>query len=150
MTPNFTLHELTRSDWAIRNDVPNTPTVEVTDNLHKLCLLVLEPLRAAVGRPIIVSSGYRSPAVNKAVGGAANSAHLTGRAADINAVGMNASALARFIRRSGITVDKCILEFPDSPSGGWIHVQIASGTNFPRNEFLIARRVNGRTVYEVM
>lgn len=145
MTPNFTLHELTRSDWAIRNDVPNTPTVEVTDNLHKLCLLVLEPLRTAVGRPIIVSSGYRSPTVNKAVGGAANSAHLTGRAADINAVGMNASALARFIRRSGITVDKCIDEF-----GSWVHVQIASGTNFPRNEFLIAKRVNGRTVYEVM
>lgn len=145
MTPHFTIEEMSRSDWAIRNDVPNTPSAEVTDNLYKLCTLVLEPLRTQIGRPIIVSSGYRSPTVNKAVGGATNSAHLTGRAADITAVGMTASALARFIRRSGITVDKCIEEF-----GQWVHVQIADGVNFPRNEFLTARRVNGRTVYEAM
>lgn len=145
LSEHFTLDEMTRSDWAIRHDVDNAAPVDVQLNLRRLCDVVLEPMRAMLGRPIIVSSGYRSMRVNIGVGGAVSSAHLTGRAADINAVGMSASALANWIRKHDFPVDKCIDEF-----GRWVHVQIAEGSDKPRGQYLVARKVEGKTVYEVM
>jgi hypothetical protein len=147
----FSLAEMTRSEWAVRNNADNSPPAEMLGNLRKLCLL-LDLIRMGLGVPIIVQSGYRSWAVNAAVSGSSISAHMAGRAADINALGMSAAALARFIRRSHFVadVDKCILEYPDSPNGGWVHVQIPVGTNKPRMQFLVARKVDGVTVYEPM
>lgn len=83
LSPHFTLRELTRSDTAKRLGLQNAFTADVVDNLQKLCVEVLEPLRKHLGYPIKINSGYRSPAVNKAVGGVANSFHIQGRAADI-------------------------------------------------------------------
>lgn len=145
LSEHFTLAEMTRSDWAIRHDVDNTAPVEVQLNLRRLCDTALEPMRALLGRPIIVSSGYRSMRVNIGVGGAAGSAHLDGRAADINAVGMSSTDLANWIRKHDFPIDKCIDEF-----GRWVHVQIAAGSSKPRGQYLVARKVNGKTVYEVM
>ena len=79
----FTLRELTRSDTAARKDIDNTPTPTAEQHLRSLVEHVLDPLREAYGKPIYVNSGYRSPALNSAVGGARNSQHMKGQAADI-------------------------------------------------------------------
>lgn len=83
LSPNFTLQELTRSATAERLNITNAFTAEVVDNLQRLCVEVLEPLRARLGHPVKINSGYRCPELNKAVGGVPNSFHLQGRAADI-------------------------------------------------------------------
>lgn len=79
----FTIDELTRSDTARQRGIDNTPSLEERNNLVDLINNILDPLRDAYGKPIYVNSGYRCPALNKAVGGAVTSDHLTGRAADI-------------------------------------------------------------------
>ena len=82
----FTLNELTRSDTATKNKIDNTPTAEAVKNLTVLVDNVLDPLREMYGKPIYISSGYRCPRLNKAVGGVACSQHKTGQAADIQQV----------------------------------------------------------------
>lgn len=79
----FTISEFERSETAARMGIDNRVPTEARANLIALTDHVLDPLREAWGKPIIVTSGYRSYAANKAVGGVATSSHLTGRAADI-------------------------------------------------------------------
>lgn len=79
----FTIEELTKSATATRLKIDNTPTAEVVKNLTALVDNTLDPLREIYGKPIRVTSGYRCPRLNKAVGGVANSQHLTGQAADL-------------------------------------------------------------------
>lgn len=87
LTKNFTLHEMVRSVTAHRLKIDNTPSVEVLNNLVHLCREILQPIRDAWGEPIIVGSGYRCNDLNRAVGGARNSDHKYGCAADIHTVG---------------------------------------------------------------
>lgn len=82
LTPHFSLAELTASSTAQRLGLDNTPSPEASVRLQQLAEL-LERVRAHLGAPIIVTSGYRAPAVNRAVGGVATSDHAQGRAADI-------------------------------------------------------------------
>ncbi|MEM7212941.1 MAG: D-Ala-D-Ala carboxypeptidase family metallohydrolase [Pseudomonadota bacterium] len=85
LSPNFTLGELLRSDKAEELglvDHQHNPPADVVDNLRYLCTSTLQPIRDRLGFPIRITSGYRSPAVNQAVGGAATSQHLFGQAAD--------------------------------------------------------------------
>ena len=79
----FSIAELTKSSTAIKKKINNTPTKEVENNLNQLIDNILDPLREAWGQPIIVGSGYRCEALNKAVGGAKSSFHLKGCAADL-------------------------------------------------------------------
>ena len=79
LSANFTLQELT----VTQTGIPNKPGPQVINNLKLLVRNVLQPARFALGMPITVTSGYRSPAVNTAVGGSPTSDHPTGRAADI-------------------------------------------------------------------
>lgn len=79
----FTFEELSRSDTAQRRGIDNTPSSAAKSNLAALVDNVLDPLREAWGKPIYVNSGYRCPALNKAVGGVSTSQHLQGQAADI-------------------------------------------------------------------
>lgn len=80
----FNIAELTRSSTAIKKKINNTPTKEIENNLSQLIDNILDPLREAWGNPIMVSSGYRCSALNKAVGGANSSQHKLGQAADIH------------------------------------------------------------------
>ena len=84
LTPHFKLSEFIKSSTATVRKIDNTPSQEVISNLQVLCQNVLEPLREYFNCPIIIGSGYRSPALNKAVGGVANSQHMTGEACDIH------------------------------------------------------------------
>lgn len=84
LSQNFTLEEMIRSGTATKKGIDNTPSQEVLENLSILCREVLQPIREAWGDSIIVSSGYRCPKLNTAVGGAKNSQHIYGTAADIH------------------------------------------------------------------
>jgi len=138
LTDHFTLEELTLSQTAERHGISNAPDDEALANLRELALL-LEDIRHMVKVPVIVSSGYRSPEVNSLVGGAPNSAHLYGRAADIIAPPFTPYDLAERIAVSSLQFDKLILEF-----GRWIHIQIADN---PRRLVLSAVHVDGQTEY---
>ena len=81
LSKNFTLKELTKTSVGL----PNNPTDVEVERLKLLCEKVLQPLRDKYGNPIIVNSGYRSPDVNKAVGGVSSSQHVRGEAVDITA-----------------------------------------------------------------
>lgn len=117
----FTLTELTKSATAKRLKIDNTPNDEVIKNLTALVDNILDPLREAYGKPIIVSSGYRCPKLNKAVGGVANSQHRTGHAADIHTVSdtlEDNKKLYELVRTLDLPVDQCINEY----NYNWIHV----------------------------
>lgn len=100
LSENFTLSEFTRSEIADRQGIDNTPTGEVVANLQELCRKVLQPLRDAWRKPLRINSGYRCSALNKVVGGVANSQHVTGNACDI--VSDNPRELADFIVNSDV------------------------------------------------
>lgn len=133
ITKNFTLEELLRSATASRLSIPNTPSVSVTHNLILLCNHILQPLRNAYGKPIIVTSGYRSPELNKAIGGAKNSQHMRGQAADIKGSG---GAIPQENRRLFDLIQKLNLPFDqliDEKNFSWIHV---SFSDTPRHQVL--------------
>ena len=116
----FSWAELTGSTAARRLGLDNTPTPEAQAAMRALVADVLDPLRERLGRPIRVHSGYRAPAVNRAIDGAATSQHMRGEAVDIHVDGMPAEALATFILRSGLPVDQVIWYAPER--GGHVHV----------------------------
>jgi len=143
LSEHFTLAELTMSQTAARRGISNVPSPEVVDELRKLCVYVLQPLRQYVGMPIVISSGYRSPELNRAVGGAKESDHTFGRAADINVPNMAPRVLCRHIVGMNLPFKQLIDEF-----GEWVHVSIELSGDAPRRQMLTARRAgNGRTVY---
>lgn len=84
LSKNFTLQEMTASSTANKHGIANVPGAQEAMNLYKLCNEVLQPIRDKYGKPIIVGSGFRNKQVNKLVGGAANSDHMFGAAADIH------------------------------------------------------------------
>jgi zinc D-Ala-D-Ala carboxypeptidase len=143
LSPNFALSEMLVSQTAARRGIANVPPSEAIDELRRLCALVLQPLRDVVGGPVVVSSGYRSPELNRAVGGAKASCHMAGRAADIVVPGMSVSEVCSEIARLRLPWRQCIDEF-----GQWVHVSIEPVGQPPRRQMLTARRAaNGRTVY---
>lgn len=148
LSPHFTLAELCRSQTAAREGIDNTPPPEVVARLRVLCERVLEPVRALVGAPVFVSSGYRSPALNRRVSGTENGQHPKGEAVDFEVPGVDNLALAHKIVASDIDFDQLILEFyvDGQPSSGWLHVSYREGRN--RGDVLTAyAEGKGRTRY---
>ena len=123
---HFTIAELTRSATARRMGIDNTPPASAVSALTALVDDVLDPLRDAWGGPISVNSGYRCPALNKAVGGTPNSQHQRGEAADITVGSRSANRrLLALIKRLDLPVDQCI----DEKGCRWIHVSHRRGRN---------------------
>ena len=141
LSPHFSLEEMTVSEIAVRHGIANKPSDEAVGNLRALCVHVLEKVRDLADSPIIVSSGYRSPTLNSLIGGAPNSQHTRGEAADIRCKDLDQPELFARIRASNIVFDQLIDEF-----GSWVHISFtADRTN--RGDVLRARRVNGATKY---
>lgn len=113
LTANFSLEKLTVTGRNMSN-VPNEAEVA---SLRSLAKLILQPLRDALGQPVMVSSAFRSDTVNRAVGGTATSQHRLGQAADIRVSGMSSVELAKKILALGLPFDQVIEEF-----GSWVHV----------------------------
>lgn len=149
ITEHFSLRELTRSASAARHGIANIPSEAEMGNI-KYTAEKLETIRTYVGRPLIVTSCFRSERVNKLVGGSPTSAHRFGLAADCDAMGMTSLAFAKLIikmRDEGkIAFDQLILEFPERGDGAWVHIGFKR--NAPqRNQILTATKRGGKTVY---
>tara|TARA_R110000803_G_scaffold145396_2_gene211210 strand:+ start:11 stop:466 length:456 start_codon:yes stop_codon:yes gene_type:complete len=145
LSTNFSLDELTRSTTATRLCIDNTPSLRVIDGLQSLVDNVLQPVRDRLG-PIIISSGYRSPELNKAIGGSTTSDHCKGFAADIQINGFDNRELAEYIK--GLcSFTQLILEFyqDGKPNSGWVHISYNPADL--KNECLRAVKQAGKTVY---
>lgn len=118
----FTIKELCKSSTAIHKGIDNTPDSEIVNNLKKLVEYILDPLRERYGKPIHVNSGYRCPALNKAVNGSKTSHHMTGLAADITAgsVAKN-KILFNLIQELDLPFDQLI----DEKNFSWVHVSFS-------------------------
>jgi len=125
LSEHFTLEEMLHSGEADRLHYAEQydPPVQVITNLKALCEQVLEPLRASISAqlgkdtPIRITSGYRCPRLNSAIGGAHNSQHILGQAADTHVDGMPIEDWYRFIKTHGVVFDQLIQEF-----GRWAHI----------------------------
>lgn len=144
LSKNFSLDELSKSTTAIRLGIDNTPSDIVITNLLELCEHVLQPLRDHIGESIKVSSGYRSPALNKKIGGSKTSQHCFGQAADISC-GERTAELFKYIENN-LIFDQLIWEFGNDTNPDWVHVSYSTIKN--RKQSLRAYKVNGKTVYK--
>lgn len=134
LSRNFTLAEMVQSDTADRLGLSNAPNAQERANLQKLACSVLQPARDALG-PLRITSGFRSGAVNQAVGGVPNSDHRLGYAADVIPVDVGTRAFAVWVARN-VPFDQIILEFGASAQNpAWIHVSVN-----PRNRRQILRQ----------
>lgn len=115
LTEHFTLEELIASDTAKEKGIDNTPSPEIVDALVSTARH-LEQVRALFGRPLVITSGYRCPELNRAVGGVWDSAHVRGVAADIHVPGLTLEWVYNTIRASTLQYDQLIYE------GTWIHI----------------------------
>lgn len=124
----FTLQELTASATARRKGIDNTPDSRAKANLSELVANVLDPLREAWGKPIVVTSGYRSTKLNRAVGGSSRSQHCKGEAADIRTLSdrkWENQQLFNLIKKLDLPYDQLIDEY----GYDWIHVSYVPGAN---------------------
>ena len=139
LTKNFSLEEMYRSDTARRCGIDNKPqTEEVVENLRALCTEVLQPLRDHLGKPVVVSSGYRCKDLNKKVGGVENSQHLKGEAADIKV--RDREELIDVMRYIMDETDFDQLIREKSGSTEWVHVSHKRNGNNRRMVLRLARK----------
>lgn len=139
LTDHFTLAEMTVSQEAARSGLKNVPSAAQVESLRLLCENVLEPLRVRLKRPVVVNSGFRSSTVNRRIGGAANSQHCKGQAADIIVPGMSVAEVVARIRKMALPFDQLLDEY-----GQWVHVSYGPRH---RRQTLIARHEGGKTVW---
>lgn len=138
LSKSFTLAELCVTNVRI----DNTPRPRQVEALRSLAIDILQPLRDAVGVPVNVTSAYRSPAVNEAVGGAKTSQHVLGEAADIVVAGMSPREVCEEIIRLDLPFDQLIQEF-----GRWTHV--SRGPRNRRQVLTATRSKAGKLSYLV-
>lgn len=136
----FTINELCYSDTAIALGIDNTPSPQIVQHLSELILSLLEPLREAWGTPILVSSGYRSLRLNKALKHASTtSAHLIGYAADLVPQNGKIEEFKRFVPRwlkeNNVPFDQCILE-TDGKGKQWVHLGLYNQRHQQRKQIL--------------
>ena len=148
LSQHFTLGEFTRSKYP---EVYNIPSHEAIANLKRLCVW-LEVLRNKIGHPIVINSGYRSPQLNRKVGGAPTSNHLTGCAADIRTNGMEqaicyAAILIAYANESAQDYDELLIEKRSAlPLGSsknrygaiWVHFAVRPKDNRRKVAFIQA------------
>jgi len=140
LSENFSLEELTASETAARKGIDNTPSEEVINNLKRLAA-ALQEVRALLNhRAILVSSGYRSPELNQAVGGSATSDHCKGLAADFICPSYGTpNDIVRAIAASNLSYKQVIREFDK-----WVHLSIPEEGQEPRKQALIIDREGTR------
>jgi len=144
----LSLAEVTRSDTAKRKGISNEPTAEHLENLKTISVEVFDKVREYFGVPIFVSSGYRSAALNKAIGGSSTSDHNLGRALDLDqdghGNGVTNADVFNYIKNN-LEFDQLIWEFGTDKNPDWVHVGYRKGAN--RKQILKAVREGGKTKY---
>jgi hypothetical protein len=147
LSKNLALAEVMRSETAKRKGISNMPTPEHIENFKKLAENVFQPIREHFGVPIHLSSGYRSAALNKAVGGASSSQHCKGEAIDIDMDGTTVTnkQIFEFVR-DNVNFDQMIWEFGTDANPDWVHVSYNSD-GAQRKQILKAVKAGGGTKY---
>lgn len=147
ITEHFNLSELVHSNTAKKRGINNDPPLWVEKNLREACEKLWEPAREILGHPMKISSGYRSEALNKAIGGSMTSAHTYGLAIDFTSpYGSTTEVvklLAKELKAKGIPWDQMILEYPNSPNGGWVHLGYKSRDGKQRGQTLVINKGTG-------
>lgn len=128
---NFTMSELLKSDIAEKYNISNIPDKQSLDNILILICECLQPIRNYIDKPMIISSGYRSPRLNghPFINGAPNSQHVTGQAVDFTIKGMTPKQIIEKVKASGVEYDQLLNEY-----NLWVHISYNKGKN--RNQIL--------------
>ena len=145
LSDNFSLIEFTKSQTAERKGIENKPNEIHTIAMEALCHNILERVRSAFAKPVMINSGYRSPALCEAIGSKSTSQHCNGEAADIEIYGVSNYDLAKYIENN-LNFDQLILECWDGiePNSGWVHVSYVNDTA-NRKDVLTYTRSGGYT-----
>jgi len=149
LSDNLSLAEATKSVTALRNGIANTPTATHLIALKEVAKNIFQPCRNHFGKPLAVTSGYRSEELNDLIGGSKKSQHSKGEALDLDAQvfgGFTNRELFLFIK-DHLTFDQLIGEFPDDLGEfAWVHCSYKTEGN--RGEVLVAYKENGKTRYK--
>jgi hypothetical protein len=149
LSEHLSLAEVTKSDTAKRRGVSNMPTEAHIANFKLLAENIFEPIRNHFGKPIFISSGYRSAELNKAIGGAASSQHCQGEAIDIDMDGRPGGVTNKMVFdfiKDNLNFDQLIWEFGTTANPDWVHVSYES-TGKQRKQILRAVRNGSKTSY---
>lgn len=146
LSADFKLWEFVISTTADKNGIKNVPNEKEIEHLRQLCKKILQPARKALG-PLKISSGFRSEKLNKFVGGADNSDHRLGYAADVIPVNVNTRKFADWVVRNCQEYDQVILEFGTVSNPNWIHVSAAPSN---RKQILRATYKDKKVVYKTI
>lgn len=151
LTEHFTIEEMIVSPTAKRLRLSNQPTAEHIENMRYCCEKILEPVRAHFGKPVRINSSYRSPLVNKAVGGSKTSQHVNGQAIDFEIMGVDNKVLADWIG-DNLEFDQVILEFytAGDKNSGWVHASIKKGGGNRMQRLIASKSKAGGTRYTVV
>jgi hypothetical protein len=141
LSEHVTRSEFERSDTAIKLGINNAMNEAQLKSAKALCENVFEPIRAKVGKPIRINSGFRSAALNKRIGGASSSQHCKGEAMDLD---LTSRELFIWILKN-VEFDQAIYEFGDDKNAAWFHLSYRQGNN--RKQALKAIKVSGGTQY---
>ena len=124
MKLNFSFSELLYSNTAEQYRIKNIPDIEEADNLLELIVYCLQPIRNKLGKPMIITSGYRCEELNNKIGGVKNSQHTKGQAVDFKVKGMTAKEVINFIVDNNFEFDQLINEHDM-----WVHISYTKGKN---------------------
>ena len=130
LSKHFTLEEFEKSQTATRKNINNKAGSGEIKNLTDLCYEVLEPVRAKFDKPLIITSGFRSPELCEAIGSKATSQHAKGQAVDFEIAGVSNLEVALWLTNN-VNFDQCILEFwkNGEPNSGWVQCSFVDGSN---------------------
>ena len=146
LSQHFSYQEFIKSQTATRKGISNEPDDSQLYNMKMIFANILEPVRVHFGKPVIITSGFRSPELCVAIGSSTNSQHARGEAADFEIPGVSNKELADWIH-DNLPYDQLILEFFDGkdPNSGWVH---CSHKPENRGQYLIAYKdENNKTKY---
>lgn len=121
---NFTIKELMKSNIAKQYKIDNTPDTASLKCMKELILYCLQPIRDKLGKPMIITSGYRCKQLNDKVKGVSTSQHLRGQAVDFYVNGMTVQEVVDFIKKTGVEFDQLINEYDK-----WVHISFVKGKN---------------------
>lgn len=148
LSPNFDLSEFTRSKAAEEHGVDNSPNDQQIKNLILWCMNIGEPVRKHFGKPVVITSGFRSAALNAVIGGANSSQHSKGEAADFHIPGVPNVDIFRYIM-GDLAFDQLIAEKLSETNGdaGWIHTSYVAGTGNRHDVLSYVADKGGKKIY---
>jgi len=147
LSKNLSLAEVIRSETAKRKGISNMPTEAHILNLKLVAEKIFQPIREHFGKPIHVSSGYRSKALNDAIGGSLTSQHCSGEALDLDMDGTDITNAQVFnFIKDNLDFDQLIWEFGTDSNPNWVHVSYESSGK-QRKQILKAIKPGGKTSY---